>query len=154
MAELKTQGTSLFLTDTADTANEVRLVGKITSIGEFGGVSGEIDTTNLASTAKEFLAALKDNGSIAIGFNYDPQDESQSTLNALIGGANKRFIIACSEATTAVTFTSVIVVPTDRTTFDFNAAVLGMPKGAAVDGIWAGTLTLRVSGDITEQAAV
>jgi hypothetical protein len=28
-----------------------------------------------------------------------------------------------------------------------------MPKGAAVDGIWSGTLTLRVSGDITEQAA-
>ena len=154
MAELKTQGTELFLCDTTDSGNEVRKIGKVTSIGDIGGSAGEIDITNFDSVAKEYLVGLTDNGSVTISYNYDPQDATQTTLKALEGGDNKRFIIGCSEAGTDVSFTSVIVVPTDRTTFDFNAGVSSMTKGGGTDDVWRGTITLKISGAVTEQAAV
>lgn len=154
MAELKTQGTEIFLCDTTDSGSEVRKIGNVTSIGDIGGSAGEIDITNFDSTAKEFLVGLTDNGSVTISYNYDPQDATQTTLKALEGGDNKRFIIGCSEAGTDVSFTSIIVVPTDRTTFDFNAGVQSMTKGGGTDDVWRGTITLRISGAVTEQAAV
>ena len=80
---LKTQGTEIYLLDDTDTGNEVRKLGNITDLGEFGPVAGDIDVTNLDSTAKEYFSGLVDNGTITIGFNYDPADVSQQTLNRL-----------------------------------------------------------------------
>ena len=150
---LKTQGTEIYLLDETDTLNEVRKLGNITDLGEFGPVAGDIDVTNLDSTAKEYFSGLVDNGTITIGFNYDPADVSQQTLNSLAGGANKRFVIGCSEAGTDVTYSAGFTIPTDRTTLDFQASVQGMPKGASVDDVWRGTISLRVSGAITTQEA-
>lgn len=151
---LKVQGTEIWLLDAADSGSEVRKIGNITAIGDVGGSAGEIECTNFDSTSKEFLTGLKDNGSITISYNYDPQNAAQTTLKALEGGANKRFVIGLSEAATDVTYTSVFVIPPDRTTFDFSAGVQSMTKGGALDDIWRGTITLRISGDVTEVAAV
>ena len=150
---LKTQGTEIWLLDATDSGNEVRKIGNITDIGEFGPVSGDIDVTNMDSTAMEYFAGLADNGTVTIGYNYDPANTTQQTLNALVGGANKRFVIGCSDGTTDVTYTSLFVIPTDRTTFDFQASIQGMPKGASVNDAWRGTISLRVSGAITTQEA-
>ena len=154
MAELKTQGTEIFLLDSTDSGNEVRKIGKVTGTGDLGGSAGEIDITNFDSLAKEYVVGLKDNGTVTIPYNYDPQDSTQTTIKGLEGGANKRFVIACSEAVTDPTFTSVFVIPTDRTTFDFTAGVQSMTKAAGTDDVWRGTITLRISGAITEQVAV
>ena len=152
---LKTQGTEIWLLDDTDVGNEVRKLGNITDVGEFGPTAGDIDVTNMDSGAFEFFAGLVDNGTITIGFNYDPADVTQQTLNDLAGGANKRFVIGCSESATQVLFADpLFTIPTDRTTFDFDAAVQGMPKGAGVNDIWRGTISLRVSGVVTTQEAV
>lgn len=151
---LKTQGTEIYLLDETDSGNEVRKLGNITNIGEFGPQAGDIDVTNLDSTAMEYFSGLVDNGTVTIGFNYDPANVTQQTLTSLAGGANKRFVIACSESSTDVTYTSTFVIPTDRTTLDFQASVQGMPKGASVNDVWRGTISLRVSGAITTQEAV
>lgn len=150
---LKTQGTEIWLLDDTDTGNEVRKLGNITDVGEFGPTSGDIDVTNMDSSSMEYFAGLVDNGTITIGFNYDPANVTQQTLTALAGGANKRFVIGCSESGTQVTFSSGYTIPTDRTTFDFNGNVQGMPKGASVNEVWRGTISIRVSGDITTQEA-
>ena len=151
---LKTQGTEIYLLDDTDTGNEVLKFGNITDIGEFGPTAGDIDVTNMDSVAFEFFAGLVDNGTVSVGFNYDPQNLTQQTLTSLAGGANKRFLIACSEAATDPTYSAGYTIPTDRTTFDFNANVQGVPKGASVNDIWRGTISLRVSGGITTQEAV
>jgi|18_taG_2_1085343.scaffolds.fasta_scaffold00622_12 hypothetical protein len=150
---LKTQGTEILLLDATDSGNEVRKLGNITDIGEFGPTAGDIDVTNMDSTAMEYFSGLVDNGTVTIGFNYDPANVTQQTLSDLAGGANKRFVIACSESDTDVTYTSTFVIPTDRTTLDFQASVQGMPKGASVNDVWRGTISLRVSGAITTQEA-
>lgn len=153
MAKVKTQGTEIYLLDDTDTGNEVRKIGAITGFSGIGGEAGEIDVTDMDSVAREFLTGLKDNGTVTLNFDYDPQDASQQTLDSLVGGANKRFVIGLSESATAVTYTSDFQIPTDRTTFDFNAGVRSFQLDAQADDAWRGTMTLRVSGDITKTPA-
>lgn len=153
MATLKTQGTEVYILDSTDTGNEVRKIGQITNVGEFSPSTTEIETTDLDSTKKEFVNGLTDNGTITIQYNYDPQDSSQANLLSRQGGANVRFLIACSESSTDPTYSSGYTLPTDRTTFDFTAGVQNVGKGAQVDDIWRGSFTLRVSGEVTETAA-
>jgi len=154
MGKVKTQGTELYLLDDSDTGNEVRKVGAITGFSGIGGEAGEIDITDMDSVAREFMAALKDNGTVNVNFDYDPQDEAQQTIDALQGGANKRFLLALSESDTQPTFdTSTYTLPTDRTTFDFNASVHSFQLDGNADDAWRGTTNLRVSGDITKTPA-
>lgn len=153
MAKVKTQGTEIFLLDDTDSGNEVRKIGAVTGFSGVGGEAGEIDVTDMDSTAREFLVALQDNGTVTINFDYDPQDTSQQTLDSLVGGANKRFVVCLSEAGTDVSYTSQFELPTDRTTFDFNAGVRSFQLDGQADDAWRGTMTLRVSGDITKTPA-
>lgn len=153
MATLKTQGTEIYLLDDADTGNEVRKIGQITGFSGVGGQAGEIDVTDLDSLAREFAAGLKDNGTISINVNWDPQDASHTTLDGLVGGAEKRFFIACSEASTQPTYSAGYTLPTDRTTLDFNGVLLSFQLDAETDNVWRGSLSIRVSGAITKTAA-
>lgn len=153
MAKVKTQGTELYLLDDTDSGNEVRKIGKITGFSGIGGEAGEIDVTDMDSVAREFLAALKDNGTVTVNFDYDPQDEAQQTMDALQGGDNKRFLLALSETDTQPTYGSDYTLPTDRTTFGFNAGVRSFQLDGNADDVWRGTTNLRVSGDITKTPA-
>lgn len=154
MAELKTQGTEIFILDSTNSGSEVEKIGQVTSISSIGGTAGEINVTNFDSTAQEVLAGLKDNGTVSIDVDWDPADASHVTLESLVGAdSNSRFVIACSEAATDPTYSSDFTLPTDRTVFDFNAAVLSFQKNAGTDDVWRATLQLRVSGDITITAA-
>lgn len=154
MATLKTQGTEVYILDDTDTGNEVRKIGQITNVGEFSPSTNEIDITNMDSTKKEFVNGLTDNGSLTLQYDFDPQDASQANLLSRQGGANVRFIIACSESATQPSYSGGYTLPTDRTTFDFVAGVQNVGKGAQVDDVWRGSFTLRVSGEVTETAAV
>ena len=153
MATLKTQGTEIYILDATNSGSEVEKIGQITGFSGVGGQAGEIDVTDMDSTAREFVAGLKDNGTVSINVNWDPTDASHVTLDSLVGGANKRFIIGCSEASTDPSYTSTFTIPTDRTTLDFNGSVLSFQKDAETDNVWRGTLTIRVSGAITITAA-
>lgn len=154
MATLKTQGTELYILDTTNSASEVQKIGNVTGGSGVGGTAGEITATNLDSTAQEFVVGLKDNGTVSINLDWDPSNASHVTLDSLVGGANKRFYIACSESTTDPTYGSTFTLPTDRTTFDFTGGVLSFQKDFGTDDIWRGSVDIRVSGDITITAAV
>jgi hypothetical protein len=155
MAELKTQGVSLYLLDSTDSGNEVREIGKVTGISGVGGEAGEIEITNFDSTGKEYLVGLEDSGTVSVSLNYDPASSSNhATLIGLQGGSNKRFLIAGSEASTDPTYTSTYTIPTDRTTWDFTAGVKSFNFDMSPDDAVRSSMSLRVSGAITITAAV
>jgi hypothetical protein len=149
MATLKTQGTEIFILDDTNSGSEVEKVGQVTSFSGVGGTAGEIGTTNFDSTAQEFVAGLTDNGTVSIDIDWDPSDASHVTLDSITGGANKRFIIAGSESAQDPSYSSTFTIPTDRTTLDFNGAVLSFQKTGGTDDVWRATLQIRVSGSIT-----
>lgn len=154
MAELKTQGVELFLLDATNSGSEVQKIGKVTSISGVGGSAGEIDITNFDSTAKEFLVGLKDSGTVSLSYNYDPDDAGQTTMFSIEGGANKRFVICGGEAGTDPSYTSLFVIPTDRTTIDFTAGVQSNQIDMSTDDAYRVSSSLRVSGAYTITAAV
>ena len=149
MATLKTQGTELYILDETNSGSEVQKIGQITGFSGVGGTAGEITATNFDSVAQEFVTGLKDNGTISLNVDWDPQDASHQTLDSLVGGANKRFLICCADGDTDPTFSSEFTLPTDRTTLDFNGGVLSFQKDASTDDLWRGSVSIRVSGDIT-----
>ena len=73
MANLKSQGCGIFLSD--DASPEVFTeVGQVMSISGPDGSTGEIDVTNLASSIKEFVPSLPDMGSVACEASWDHAD--------------------------------------------------------------------------------
>lgn len=153
MALVKTQGTELFILDSTDTGNEVTKIGRVTGISGIGGQAGDIDTTDLDSLAREFATGLVDNGTVTIDVNYDPADAGQVKINSLNGGPNVRFLIAGSEDATDPTFSAGnFTIPTARTTFDFTGGVTQFSKDLSADDVYRGSITVRVSGAITETA--
>ncbi len=74
-------------------------IGEVTSFGGFDGEASEIETTNLQSTAKEFLLGLKDPGSCRIGLNV-VTDTGQAKLRSLrLSAATGYFLLTYSDAT-------------------------------------------------------
>jgi hypothetical protein len=70
MANLKSQGCAIFLSD--DASPEVFTeVGQVMSISGPDGSTGEIDVTNLASTIKEFVPSLPDMGTVSCETSWD-----------------------------------------------------------------------------------
>jgi hypothetical protein len=149
MAELKTQGTEIYILDATNSGSEVQKIGKVTGGSGVGGEAGEIDITNLDSTAMEFLTGLKDNGSVSLDVNWDPQDGSHQDIDNLVGGDNVRVLICGSEGDTDPSYGSDFTIPTDRTTLDFTAGFRSFQKDFGTDDVWRGSITMRVSGAIT-----
>lgn len=154
MAELLTKGFELFLLDSADTGNEVRKIADVTGItGLGGGGATEIDTTDLDSTAIEKLNGLENNGDVTLNLKFDPSNAAHITLDGLVGGTNKRFLLGGSEAATDPTFSSTYTIPTDRTTWDWTGPVKSNNFDVNVNDVLRSTAVVGVSGGITLTAA-
>jgi len=109
------------------------VIGGLTSIGEFGPESEEIDVTALDSTGgyREFIGSLKDAGEVPVtGFVKD--------------NAQMITLLALAEAQTVVdwqlTFTS-------GASWDFTAFLKSFKEGeSTIDGARTFTGALRISG--------
>lgn len=122
-----------------DTESALATPVAYTDVGEFLSWSGptaskgEIETTHLQSTAKEFLAALPDNGTIDASTNFLTTDNGQD---------------AC--------FTSFLATEGDTVNWKLiysNGAVLSFPgyvsafpSSGGVDGKVEGSITVRITG--------
>lgn len=112
-------------------------ISEITNISGPGGGASEIDTTDLNSTAKEFRLGLVDNGSINLSLNFIPANTQHALLRTRsISGAVNNF---------RMTFTD-----SPATLWTFAAFVQELSVENGVDGVTTGSVTLRVSGTITE----
>ena len=112
----------------------------ITEVSEMsgpGGQAAEIDVTDLSSTAKEFRMGLQDEGQITLSVNYIPTDTTHALLRA-------------DRAAQTITNFQIIFTDSPQTTWRFSAFVLGLEISNSVDDVTKGSITLRISGSITE----
>lgn len=112
-------------------------IPEVSNISGPGGQANEIDVTDLSSTAKEFRMGLQDEGSITLDINYIPQNAVHAALRT--DRANQTL------SSYRITFTD-----SPMTTWTFTAYVLGFEVSNGVDDVTKASITLRVSGSITE----
>jgi len=133
MANIQTQGCDITLGDAAS-PEVFTAVGEVVDISMDGGGAAEIDTTNLASTAKEFNIGLPDYGTVSCTCNYDPDDTPQTNLKTYYDAqSSHNFEINLSDSPdTTFTFTAYIsawnaprISPDDVVKLDFTLRITG-----------------------------
>ncbi len=109
-------------------------IKEISTFSFGGGERSEIDVTNLDSTAKEYRLGLKDNGNMEIALRVVHSDAGQTACRTALG------------ADDPVPF-KIDLPNAESGTFD--GLVKSMPESGGVDAVYEGSLTIRVTGDIT-----
>lgn len=147
----KTQKSQLYMNNDGDVLEIAQVTG-MTGLG--GGSSTDIDTTTLMSDAKESVSGLADNGSLSVGIIINMADTSHAQLAALEASHDLvDWCIGLSDGTAQPTIaTNVMTAPTARSSYMFKASVSGYSRDIPIDNVLKGTVTLKVSGAITETA--
>jgi hypothetical protein len=112
-------------------------IPEISNISGPGGQANEIDVTDLSSTAKEFRMGLQDEGSITIDMNYIPANAVHAAMRT-------------ARANQTLTTFRIKFTDSPNTVWTFTAFVLGFEVSNSVDDVTKASMTLRVSGSITE----
>jgi len=94
----------------------------------------EIDVTTLLSTAKEFVGGLVDFGELTMELNFDPNNATHQQL----------FADMEASPPTVTGWRITFVSPTIN--FTWSAFVKSFSISGEVDGVIAGSLSLRLSG--------
>ena len=114
------------------------VIGHITSISVPSPVKSEIDVTDFASTAAEFLSGMVDYGEISLSGWFDYADAGQTILRA---DAND--VAATTKAWS-------IVFVNQGMQFSFNAWVKSyVPRANGPNEAYGFDATLRVTGAVT-----
>ena len=133
MATVLAQGTVVTFDDNVSSPVTV---GGVTDATFGDGTATDIDTTSLASTAKEFRQGLQDFGDCSIELLRDPDDVGQiEMLSAKNLQATRTVIITYNDASTIDTAT-------------FEAYVKSLSTVTSSDGVLTGTATLKISGAV------
>lgn len=142
--KLKSQTSFIEVADLQTPAEWVR-VGGVRGINNLrSGTAAEIDVSDLASTAKEFVLGLADNGSMDLDLLYDPEDPGQIVLETLReSSASNGFRVGVPNALGSGS-------PTGFTLFSFSGFVATFPFSAAVDAALTGTVSIRLTGAISK----
>lgn len=150
MANLKTQGTQLWKVSGTTTSVEI---GNIISFNPPSPATDEIESTNLASSAKEFVQGLIDYGEGSFEVNFDPSSAAhQAILADLAAGTTREFLIGFSDATTAAptVASSAFGSPaTTRSWVKFTGFIKGFVMQGGTNALVTATLTIRNSGSPT-----
>ena len=150
---VKTQGTHLYLIDTATSSTAALLkMSCPTGISGLGGAAGQIDDTCLDATEdRSFVRGLGNPGQVTVPFVFKPQAMSHRVLFDLKeDGSNLQWLAALSDGVAAPTLSSSdgFNVPADRTCIEFNAYIADINIDIANDEVVRGTLTLQRSGPV------
>ena len=133
---ISAQGTKFYVGDVGSPQG-FTAIPEVKTIGGPSGQRNMRQVTDLDSTAHEFKANLKDEGEITLGIFYIPQNAVHITLrNAYANGTQKNFRME--------------FVDTLGTTWDFYGYVKGFNAGVDVDGDVTATVTIKITGAITE----
>ena len=130
---IETQGVKLALSSGSPTA--FSHVGNITDFSGPGGQASVIDVSNLASTRREKLMGLADEGQIGLNLNWDPDDTGHQLLRTLRNERTRaEFQFTLTDATPAVA--------------KFFGYVLGVNLSGAVDQVIKAAVTIEIDGKI------
>lgn len=142
---IKTQGTRVFIYDSADTGNEVTEVIGVTDLGSFSSSKTSIPTTHLGSTQVDKVSGLTDNGTTSMAFNVDDTDAGQIKMRSLdTAGTQFRIFVCYSNGTEIPSYSGSLTVPTDRSYVDATVTVTVTEQGST-DDIIRGSFEFDVS---------
>jgi hypothetical protein len=132
---IRSQGTLFKRADSVGVFTELEEASDI----KLAGISvSSIDVTHLASTSKEFIAGLRDNGTCEITCNF-----TNGTVQALMR----------ADMNTGVTSTYQVIIlgpGTSTTTFEFDGFLTKYDgPQAKVDGKLEIQITIKITGDLT-----
>ena len=117
-------------------------VADVLSISTPSVSTAEIDTTNIGSIHRTYIAGTIDSGQMTVEIMYDPNSDTDLEdawdNTATAAPVEKACVITFADAGTA--------------TFTFNAILVGFSASVAIDDKVTASITLRVSGAITVAA--
>lgn len=124
--------------DTADADDTFLDMGEVVSFSDLdGGTSAEIDVTHMRSTAKEYLIGLPDSGTFSM------------EVNTIFGDTGQDEFRTARRARTSRNFR--VTLPDDSTTvLKFKGFPMTSPVSGGVDQKLATTMTVRITGPVTE----
>lgn len=120
----------------AGTATSVSFtsIANVRSFSGFDGAASEIDVTNFASVAKEFVLGLVDSGMLTFELDYDSDNSGHIALRAKqVAGSLSGFKMTLPDATVIT----------------FNAYVKKFSLAGGVDAVIRTSVDLRITGAIT-----
>ncbi len=135
MSAQKTIGTTLHKTKSGSEGADLQ-IANLTSIGEIGIESDEIDVTDLDSTGgyKEYIAGFKDAGEVSIAGFIKSEDAMSAMLALAESQANESWYITAPSGSK----------------WEFDGFVKAFKEGeASVEGAREFTGSIRVSGEPT-----
>lgn len=105
---------------------------ELTGFNRQGGSSPEIPATSICSTAAEFELGLPDFGSVQIDYNFAPIVAVQQAIEAAYRNGTKMAV--------------KVNLPNNGGTLVMLGFVQQTSEAAQVNGIWTGSMTLRLTG--------
>ncbi len=110
----------------------------ITGYSLDGAGRAEIDTTCSTSTSKEFVFGLRDQGTLSLDINYDPETASNGYVDASYA-SDKPYSFQIEYANSAGTSGSVKT---------FDGYVINRSDSGAIDDKITGAIEIKLSGDV------
>lgn len=117
---------------TATPVTYTKINGLLTFSG-FDGAPSELDTTDLDSTAMEYIAGLKDEGKFGFEIKTIKTDAGQISVRA---------------ARTSGALTGFKLTLPDTSVATFNALVKTFPSSGAVNAVLKGSVDTKISGPV------
>lgn len=131
---IETQGFLVKIGNQGNSPGELTEVKEVVNFSGFDGQAAEIETTNLQSSAKEFIMGLEDHGQFQIDCNYLPADPGQDEVRA---------------AKAARTLKTVELTFSDSSTATFDCYVLSASLSGGVDSKVDTSFVFRITGSVT-----
>lgn len=131
---IETQGTVIQVTD-GGSPTEYQTIPNVTDFSGPGGQASVIDASSLASTRREKLMGLADEGQFSMTLNWDPDSTVHQLLRTL---RNNR---------TAAEF-KITLADDTPVSGTFTGYVLGVTLSGGVDQVVKAAVTVEISGEI------
>lgn len=135
---LETQGTKIRV----EISTVLTAIGEIASFDGPSGSAAVIDVSDMDSTGKEKRMGLPDEGQLSLTVWLKPSDTVHKYLRtARSNRTEETFQIEFTDGTTT------------NTLWDFNGFVTGFAASGAVDAVIEGSITIEITGSITQTDA-
>ena len=138
MSNLLSQGTSIWMNDLTASPVAFAAIGQVMTISGPDGSASEIDVTNLASTAKEFVIGLPDEGSVQLEVSFDYA--SATAMHDKLHTARSSQVLQTFE---------IRLSDSPATVIAFSAYVVTFSLSLGVDDKVGATYGLRITGAAT-----
>ena len=133
MAKISAQG-SVIEIETAISSAVYAAVGQVVSFDGLDGERPDVDVSDLASTAREYILGLKDNGNMGLEVMRDDDDVGQAHIQTMLGEDQAR---------------SLRITLSNNDTYTIDCLAKSFTLAGGVDDTVRGTVNFKLTGDVT-----